>query len=722
MRLCRRIALRLQVLTCVCTLAVLACEAPDSPDSEPSYSQVDPATEAPIIEAAPWFELPKDWSEQHPSLSPNAQLEAHFMALAEREAVAHPGDGGGRAWLERVDPIAPGSVADEAGWRAGTEGLERPAVRAASAHRFEVIYEAGEQGVSIGGVVFLSPEIFWEWSRAQTVDPEGEGYVTAEVLRGSATLRPDESGTGFLVLGEPLEAGDRVRFVYGAGRPGARVDRYAERGAEILVFVDADGDGYRRILRDTPRLDVLPHAARSLVAHGPAEVAPGEPIAIRIALVDGQGNRTRIIGAGNPRASEGPAGARVEVRALPTSSLEIGGVGLRPIDRWQDGTTTLDLQAPTGEGVLRLRIEGRGPLEGLVAEPPPIVVRATARRLVWGDLHGHTTLSDGTGRPRDYFRYAREVAGLDVVALTDHDHWGPRPLDEDPEAQRALFATTDDEERPGRFVTIPGYEWTSWLHGHRHVLWFDPAGSGSTYEIHSAIDPETDRPDELWAALRGQHALTFAHHSAGEPVATNWRFRPDPELEPVTEIASVHGQSESPEMPSAVRGGIPGWFALDVLRAGYRLGFIGSGDSHDGHPGLTEIAGGHGGIAGLFVDRLDREGVRDALRRRQTFATNGIRPFFEVSIDGVAMGGTVVPGAAEATHRLRVRYEATAPIERVELVRSGRVAKVEPSDPLSFDLDREIPALGPGEFHYVRVRQKNGGNAWSSPIFVDSTR
>ena len=146
------------------------------------------------------------------------------------------------------------------------------------------------------------------------------------------------------------------------------------------------------------------------------------------------------------------------------------------------------------------------------------------------------------------------------------------------------------------------------------------------------------------------------------------------------------------------------------------------GDTHDGHPGLAEIAGGHGGIAGLFVDRLDREGIRDALRRRQTFATNGVRPFFEVSIDGVAMGGTVVPGAAEATHRLRVRYEATAPIERVELVRSGRVAKVEPSDPLSFELDREIPALGPGEFHYVRVRQKNGGNAWSSPIFVDSNR
>jgi len=33
-------------------------------------------------------------------------------------------------------------------------------------------------------------------------------------------------------------------------------------------------------------------------------------------------------------------------------------------------------------------------------------------------------LSDGTGTPEDYFAYARDVAALDVIALTDHDHWG----------------------------------------------------------------------------------------------------------------------------------------------------------------------------------------------------------------------------------------------------------------------------------------------------------
>lgn len=560
-------------------------------------------------------------------------------------------------------------------------------------------------------------EAFWDWSPAQHLDREAPGYTTAELLRGDATLVPDTQGTAFLVEDGALREGDRIRFTYGAGPAGARVDRYAERDARILLAVDADGDGYRRFVDESPRLDILARRARQLVALGPADLAPGDALSLRLSLVDAQGNRTPRLDDATRPGTRGPQAARVEIAALPGSTVDFGAPRTLAIDAWREGSTHLTLGAVSDEGVLRLAVRGLDALDGLSATVPPIVVRRASRRLVWGDLHGHTHLSDGTGRPDDYFRYAKEVARLDVAALTDHDHWGTHPLVLDPEATRRVFETTDAAESPDRFVTLPGYEWTSWLHGHRHVLHFDPVGATPHPEIFSAVDAATDRPDELWAALRGRDVLTFAHHSAGDPVATNWRFRPDPELEPVTEIASVHGQSESMEMPMPVRGGLPGWFVLDTLLAGYRLGFIGSGDSHDGHPGLAEIAGGHGGLAGLFVDRLDRAAVKETLRRRHTFATNGIRPFFEVSIDDVPMGGTFVASGRE--HRLRVRYEATDTIEGIELVRSGRIALLEPEDPLRVELERIIPALQPGEFHYVRIRQADGGAAWSSPVFVD---
>ena len=140
-----------------------------------------------------------------------------------------------------------------------------------------------------------------------------------------------------------------------------------------------------------------------------------------------------------------------------------------------------------GPGVVRVRARGR-------AASRPRATRSSwlrRRRASSGrDLHGHSNLSDGTGTPEDYFRYARDVAGLDVAALTDHDHWGMPFLDEQPRAlARDPRRDATRFHAPGRFVTLLGYEWTSWLHGHRHVLYFDDDGACS-----SSLDPATDDP------------------------------------------------------------------------------------------------------------------------------------------------------------------------------------------------------------------------------------
>ena len=42
---------------------------------------------------------------------------------------------------------------------------------------------------------------------------------------------------------------------------------------------------------------------------------------------------------------------------------------------------------------------------------------------------------------------------------------------------------------PGRFVTLLGYEWTSWIQGHRHVLRFDDEG-----KVLSSLDPAYESP------------------------------------------------------------------------------------------------------------------------------------------------------------------------------------------------------------------------------------
>jgi hypothetical protein len=262
-------------------------------------------------------------------------------------------------------------------------------------------------------------------------------------------------------------------------------------------------------------------------------------------------------------------------------------------------------------------------------------------------------------------------------------------------------------------VTFLGFEWTSWIHGHRHVLY--PADEG---EVLSSIDPRYDAPEELWDALRGSGALTIAHHSAGEPIATNWSIRPDPTLEPVTEIVSVHGSSEAVDSPGLVPGAIPGNTVRDALDRGYRLGFIGSGDGHDGHPGLAHLASHSGGVAAILSEEVTREAVLQALRERRVYATNGPRILLRVSLGGRRMGSIVE--APETTEELRLLVVSPAPIDRIEIIRSGQVVEAMAGElRREIQLRGEIRDLGSGEYLYVRVSQEDGGMAWSSPFFVD---
>jgi hypothetical protein len=610
--------------------------------------------------------------------SPNAQLQSDRLLREAETQVLHPGDGGGRASLV-PDPGGHDRVP------VGTTG------------RFTFVYEAGEHGIQENGAVFFVVNPFWGWSPAQIDQPEEPGFVRVESLAKGVTLRAvslDERTLGVRILGRRLEAGEQIRVIYGAGRMGAFSDRFAEKESRFLFYSDADGDGVRALLAELPEVTVRPGPPARLVVQLASTARPGERARATVAVLDQAGDM------GPP--FDGAVALRSEPPGLGhPAEVALGSAG--------GARATFEVE-PTQEGVYRLRAEAAG---GLAAESNPLWVRREGPRILWGDLHGHSNLSDGTGTPEDYYAYAREVADLDVVSLTDHDHWGAPFLDKRPALWQRIREATQRAHHPGRFVTLLGYEWTSWLHGHRHVLYFEDAG-----EILSSFGPATDTPAELWTALRGRPALTFAHHSAGGPVATNWAFAPDPELEPLTEIVSVHGSSEALDAPHLIHEPVPGNFVRDVLaERGYRLGFVGSGDSHDGHPGLPHLVTPSGGLAGIFAEVATREAVLEALRARRTYATNGPRIALVATLDGQPNGSVVAPAASR---ELRVQVAAPGPLRSVELVRGREVVwSAEAEGRRDLELRETLRDLAAGEFVYVRVIQEDGGAAWSSPFFVE---
>jgi hypothetical protein len=609
---------------------------------------------------------------------PTAHWEIVDLLRESARARFHPSDGGGRAWLVAAEP-------------------ERPA--AAERGRFELAYEAGPLGIATGGGIYLQVSPFWGWSTPQVEEPDAPGYTELRTDARDAALEArtlDEQLLGIFVRGRPLAAGERVTIVYGAGPAGAASDRYAERGSRFTFGVDGDGDGLRRLLPDEIGVDVRAGPAARLVVHVPGVARPGEAVPVTLAVLDERASAGVAFEGELALASSSPALA-VPARA----ALAKADAGLARVE------------ARAGEAGVAF-VEAKGP-GGLVARSNPLLVTRDGPRVLWGDLHGHSALSDGTGTPEDYFRYARDVAALDVVALTDHDHWGLRPLDAEPAAWREIQQQTQRFHEPGRFVTIPGYEWTSWIYGHRHVLWFDGDG-----EILSSLSREYESPQQLWRGLEGRAALTFAHHSAGGPVATDWSIAPDPRFEPVTEIVSVHGNSEAPDAPNPIYSPVAGNWVRDALGRGYRLGFVGSGDSHDGHPGLAQLASpSGGGLAAILSEQRTREGVLAALRARRVYATNGPRILLRAAVGAHPMGSSVALAPGEAREeRLFVHAVGTGPLARIDVVRGGVVA-----DSLDLEgreeamLEKPLAGLRDGDWVYVRVVQRDGGAAWSSPVF-----
>ena len=645
-------------------LAVLPAACGQQPDPA-----LEPRTDAPATSAS-------QEGRDSPG-SPNARWGMIEDLREFRDAVRHPSDGGGRAWLEWPDGAA-------------------PKLEARGRGRFPLVFQVGPEGIAEGGQIFLQVSPFWEWSTPQTRYPDAPGFTSvttsaAQVELESSTL--GEQLLGIEVKGRALLPGEQVRIVYGAGPALARVDHWAERESPLLIAVDGDGDGIRHLIENSPTVDIDAGQPARLVLFLPAVARPGDPVDVSAAVLDGAAN-AGVGFEGELTIEELPVGLQGPIELVPV----VGSSGL--------ARQVLTASAP---GVYRIRARGPG---GLEAESNPMLVSESAPRILWADLHGHSNFSDGTGTPEDFYRYARDVAALDVAALTDHDHWGFPFLDEAPERWRHIQDTTRSFHEPSRFVTLLGYEWTSWAYGHRHVLHFEDEAV-----LHSFIAEETDTPQELWEALGDSPALTFAHHSAGEPVATDWTIPPDPDHEPVTEIASVHGSSESSDTPRPVRGGIPGNWVRDALGRGYRLGFIGSGDSHDGHPGLVQLANGTGGIAGILSEEATREGVLEALRSRRSYATNGPRIVLIARLDGALMGAAL---PAAERHQLLVRVASPGPLASIEIIADGKISKSVPGEgrrELTFE--SEFGPSSPGGSLYLRVLQEDGGAAWSSPFFFE---
>ena len=99
------------------------------------------------------------------------------------------------------------------------------------------------------------------------------------------------------------------------------------------------------------------------------------------------------------------------------------------------------------------------------------------QNVYFGNLHSHTSYSDGSGVPQDAYAHARDVAGLDFLAITEHNHArAPSRIAGDHalyngSSSASLISSAKRFNEDGRFVALYGQEFSSIGSGnHANVL------------------------------------------------------------------------------------------------------------------------------------------------------------------------------------------------------------------------------------------------------------
>lgn len=370
----------------------------------------------------------------------------------------------------------------------------------------------------------------------------------------------------------------------------------------------------------------------------------------------------------------------------------------------------------------------------------PEVFERGGYRLLLGDLHSHSgesTFLDGlsedqgsegpcgVGNRESLFRYARDVAGLDFYCLSEHD-WQMGEQD------WAHLRGLNDDFLSDSFVTIHGFEWTSMAYGHRNVYFADQPGS--LFYAQDPLNPydwHTDRPSprDLWSHLRREAvpALTIPHHMSAAQFPLDLRDFNDPDFDRVAEIYSAWGDSLEHGQP--VTHGATRIERLEFLRTiqdGYRIGFIGSSDSHDGHPGLAngdirrpQLFHHLGsGRAGVYTVDATRSEIFAGMVDRRTFAATGDGLNIWTTLGGQPMGTDENRPPGPATFEVSVQSEL--PLSSLSVYRNGQLTeRVDALGQHRLETDW-VENVGGGNTNtiFVKAVRSDGEMAWSSPHWV----
>ncbi len=405
------------------------------------------------------------------------------------------------------------------------------------------------------------------------------------------------------------------------------------------------------------------------------------------------------------------------------AAIADGKVTYTPAENLADGRTTVVITVTRADGKT-------------VEKTWTFTVGKAQYQLYFGQLHSHTTYSDGSGSLASALEYIKNLpdsANVDFVAFTDHSNYFDSKTAANPEA--ALYdrtqATADSlklwDEYVGAMkdfnasqsdiIAVPGFEMT-WSGGPGHINTFNTPGIVS--RNNSVLNNKTsDAGMKAYYKLLSSTELSGSISQFNHPGSTFGTFSDFAYYDPVIDSRIFLVEVGNGEGQIGAGGYFPSYeYYTMALDKGWHVAPTNNQDNHKGKWG-----NGNDARDVILTDDFSLEGLYAAIRQMRVYATEDKNLEIYYNVNGYLLGSTI----DEVPEKLNINVVVSDPdkadsISKVEvIVNSGKVAHTwsNPADLASGELSVELDPIY--SYYYIRVTQGDGDLAVTAPVWVGET-
>ena len=573
----------------------------------------------------------------------------------------------------------------------GKATIDIKTLKAGRSSVFTLTYETGSYGIDDSGEIIVTRRDVCDSAIPQFDNPHEDGYVSVSTDSDALLsvsyvptryIRPWKAAISIRVRDGSLYPGDKVFIRFGDPRgPGYRIQTFPEAEHIFRVLADCGGSGNFYDLEETPVISITGGDAVRLECCFPSTVKPGQKFNALARAMDNRGNIAD--------------GCNDSVEIILDGKTYKGNFSEGLYRFWDlhiDNTGTH--RAASGKS------------NNLPLSSNPVICSRNIQNIYWGDMHGQTGETVGTGNPDLYFSFARDKANVDFSA------WQGNDFQVTDETWKDINEKVKKYNEPGRFVCFLGYEWSGTTPmGGDHNIYF----LGDDEKIHRSYHWQIGMDDQDGSARNPLSSLWEEFERRGDVMAiphvggryANFDYY-NPDFIPVIEIHSHHGSFE--------------WFFKDALKMGLRPGVIAASDDHSCRPGLsfpTEVSsrGGFvsfdvkGGYTAVLTEELTRQSIWDAIKSRHCYGTSGERMIAQVTCGDFVMGDEF---DTDSSPVIDIEITGTDDIRDLFIMRNlEQVFRLNDTRPRDFS---KIYI----EWSGVRVRSRAKKNIWNGTVIVDN--